>query len=51
MEVDKGGTGGLKKPRPDAENAEPVVQIPVDLPCLGIGRRIKNHVEWPNPVV
>ena len=33
-----GHKGGLITPAPGAENAEPVVQIPVGLPCLGRGR-------------
>ena len=34
--------GGLKKPRPGAENTEPVFQIPVGLPSLERGRRIQK---------
>ena len=37
-----GHTGGLKKPAPGAEDAKPVILIPVGLPCLERGRLIKK---------
>ena len=41
-----GHTGGLKKTAPDAEDAEPVILIPVGLPCFKRGRPLqKNDVK------
>ena len=37
-----GHTGGLTNPRPGAEDAEPVVLMPVGLPCLERGRFIQK---------
>ena len=37
-----GHTDGLKKTAPGADDAEPVILIPVGLPCLKRGRLYKN---------
>ena len=37
-----GHTGGLTNPAPGAEDAEPVILIPVGLPCLERGRLSKK---------
>ena len=34
--------GGLKKTAPGADNSEPIFQIPVGLPSLVRGRRVKK---------
>ena len=39
--------GGLKKTAPGAENAKPVFQIPVGLPCLVSGRHVKKTYDHP----
>ena len=39
-----GHTGDLTNPRPGAEDAEPVIQIPVGLPCLKRGRLVKKNI-------
>ena len=38
-----GHMGGLINPAPGAEDAEPVIQIPVGLPCLERGRLVKKN--------
>ena len=44
MVGDMGLTSGLKKSAPGVEDAEPVFQIPVGLPCLERGRLIKKSL-------
>ena len=39
-----GHMGGLKKTRPEADNTEPVFQIPVGLPSLERGRHVKKNL-------
>ena len=47
--IDKTGwaTGGLTNPRPGAEDAEPVILVPVGLPCLERGRLYKKRLGGP----
>ena len=40
--------GGLINPVPDADNTKPVFQIPVGLPSLERGRRVKKGGETQN---
>ena len=42
MEADMGNMGGLINPAPGADNTEPVFQIPVGLPSLERGCRVKK---------
>ena len=46
-------TGGLKKTAPGTKDAEPVIQIPVGLPCLKRGRLVKKgrSTRYSNPVM
>ena len=41
-----GFMGGLITPAPGADNTEPVFQIPVGLPSLERGRRVKKRRRW-----
>ena len=43
MEGDMGLKGGLINPAPGTDNTEPVFQIPVGLPSLVRGRRVKKR--------
>ena len=42
MEGDMGRKGGLTNPAPGVDNTVLVFQIPVGLPSLGRGRRVKK---------
>ena len=39
-----GQMGGLTNPGPGAEDSEPVILVPVGLPCLKKGRLVKKRL-------